>query len=689
MEEDEDTYGFGSFSDLFDARPAQAAKRLDLSALSRFCMSERLLSRFQQQQRRRDKQRCVLFPHVAAKFDGVAIDGGLGALGVAPLEGGGVVWLQTAQSDSDALERRTKELRDITNRREQSEREHKSAAALFVAVKHVAAVQPTTVQNTVQGVELKLGGGNRLELTFMPGPFAGPTHRDEFLEGLKKQMSGGGSKEEALRTDGGAVHTPSRRGDAASKARRKAAGLKTPSDTGTPNRDDAKQKEELRQLVRRYTKLDQLSGEGLGIAEQVHAGTGYHLGPTTKDAPKFSADSEYRKRTVGRLTGFLKRMNQEWSEADAHRELHTKAKHSRNEDDLFEYTDTVTGVQIPPRTYEQRYLEYVKAHEVNPVLHMFPVQERAAKGEKSTQSGTAQSTLRAVSAGAPEPDGNARSLFMAILGIDISSSCIIDMGFFSFRAAQASPDVPRCRDEDAAFRAAVNSSRANLCNSWGSTFAQVPGNRAHQVVHDNSRSQTQSTVSILGHSATRKRPRDRRRSLALPDSNDLQSTVGEHVGKSSQDASGNCTASSGGDSREPRTKRSRPTAHKSDTAQKSRRKARRQSIVSTVELPSVVVAEGEKQVPDQRKTPQNSRKSPRPRHPANGYARETSSLEMVGDEDSDLCQLCYSEQALVHMKPCDHAVCTSCWSRLSPSSGKNGTASRRVCPWDREVVTKR
>eukprot|EP00644_Phytophthora_capsici_P009627 jgi/Phyca11/508445/fgenesh2_kg.PHYCAscaffold_35_\ len=62
---------------------------------------------------------------------------------------------------------------------------------------------------------------------------------------------------------------------------------------------------------------------------------------------------------------------------------------------------------------------------------------------------------------------------------------------------------------------------------------------------------------------------------------------------------------------------------------------------------------------------------------------------MVGDEESNLCQLCYNGQALVHMKPCNHTVCQSCWSRLSPSSRKNGTVSGRVCPWDREVVMKR
>ncbi|KAG2942413.1 hypothetical protein PC115_g1435 [Phytophthora cactorum] len=655
MDEDEDTYGFGSFADLFDVGPARVAKRLDVGALSRFCMFERLLSRFEQQQRR-DK-RVVLYQHVAAKFDGVRIDGGLGALGVAPLEGGGIVWLQTTQSDSDALERRKKELQDITNR--QNNGEHKSAAALFVAFKHVAAVQPTTVQNTVQSVEIKLVDGNRLDLTFMPGPFAGPKHRDEFLETLKKQMSGGSKDmQETVKT--AAVHTSVRRSGATSEAKRKTVNSKS------------KEKEKFRQLVRRYTRLDPMSEEALAVAKQVYAGTGYYLGPTTKHTPKFTEDAEYRKKTVAKLSDCLKRMNQEWSEADAHRELHTKAKHSRNEDDLLEYTDTVTGAQIPTRTYEQRYLEYVKAHEVNPVLHMFPVQDKTKDGEK------AKSSHRSESAASSEPGDNARSRFIVL---DISSNCIIDSNFFSVGADDPPPDVPTCRREDAAFRAAVDSARTNLWTSWGSAFARVSEKCANRAGYDRHKDQTSSANCVLGQSS-RKRSRDRRQSLVLPTSNDLQSTL-----ETKRSRVENGTASYSGDSHDSRTKRSRSTA---DAAEKSQRKARRQSIVNTVDLPSIGASGAEeKTAAEKRKTSQSSRKSPRPRHPANGYARETSSLEMVADDDSSLCKLCYSEEALVHMKPCDHSVCSACWTRLPPASGMNGTGSRRVCPWDREVVAKR
>lgn len=134
------------------------------------------------------------------------------------------MWLQATQSDSDALERRKKELQDITNRQDKAD--HKSAAALFVAFKHVAAVQPTIVQNTVQGVEVKLKDGNRLELTFLPGPFAGPKHRDEFLETMKKQMSSG-NKNTQETVDTTATHTPSRRSNATSETKMNTASSKT------------------------------------------------------------------------------------------------------------------------------------------------------------------------------------------------------------------------------------------------------------------------------------------------------------------------------------------------------------------------------------------------------------------------------------------------------------------------------
>ncbi|KAL4158466.1 hypothetical protein PRNP1_004242 [Phytophthora ramorum] len=447
MDEVEDTYGFGSYAELFDVGPARVAKHLDVGALSRFCMSERRLARFQQQ---KQQQQRAMFQHVAAKFDGVGIDGGLGALG---LESGGVVWLQTTQSDSDALQRRKRQLQDISSRG-RAQDGAMSAAALFVTLENVVKVQPRTVQNMVLGVELQLVDGHRLELTFMPGPFADASHRDEFLTALKRQMDAATANTETMSTEN-AVQTPGRvaGGREAGAVRSETKARKT---AGTPEEkgpSSVNQKEEFRQLVRRYTQLDPLSEEGLEIAKQVYAGTGYHLGPTTKQIPKFSADMEYRKKTVGELTGFIKRMNQEWSEADAHRQLHTKTQQSRNDDGLFEYTDTDTGARIPLRTYEQRYLEYAKAHEVNPVIHLFPVPENT---KKSAQNDTAEQSVSAAASNSVESAARVASLIAATLGVDISSSCIIGEDFFSSRDTPAPTDPSTHRAEDTEFRTAVD-----------------------------------------------------------------------------------------------------------------------------------------------------------------------------------------------------------------------------------------
>ncbi|CAI5731262.1 unnamed protein product [Peronospora farinosa] len=452
------------------------------------------------------------------------------------------------------------------------------------------------------------------------------------------------------------------------------------SDVVTIESTSDRQKEELRCLVRRYTKLDEKSEEGLAIAKQVYADTGYYLGPMTKEIPKFAMDSKYRKKSLKKLTGCLDRMNQEWSDADSKREFYTETKYSRNEDGLFEYIDTVTGAQIPTRVYEQRYLQYIKAHEINPVLRLFPGQEIVAREDKGMENDTPASSA------VLKADENTTSLFVATLGIDISSSFIIDKYFFSSGARQAPLDIQRYRGEDMAFRAAVDSARADLWHRWGIAFDRVSADRAIQAGSGHSDKQLQPTIDVADHrSATRKRARERRRSLVLPNSDDILS-IEASVENSSEDA--NDTTSSKSDSHQPRPKKCRSMSQKSNTAQKSRRESRRQSIVSQVDYSLIVTSEAEeKTAATNCRVPQSSRKSLFPRHSANGYARETSSLEIVEDKDSDLCQLCYSEKALVHMNRCDHAVCSSCWSRLSPSSGKTGISLRRVCPWDCEVVT--
>lgn len=112
-EEDAEAYGFGSFSELFDDRsqPAEAASTriLDAAAIQRFWMNETALQRFLEA-----APNCYRYQHVAVKFDGVAIDGGLGsAYYVHADKPSAVVWIQAQQSDSNAHEKRRKQLKRL------------------------------------------------------------------------------------------------------------------------------------------------------------------------------------------------------------------------------------------------------------------------------------------------------------------------------------------------------------------------------------------------------------------------------------------------------------------------------------------------------------------------------------------------------------------------------------------------
>lgn len=167
MEDEDDSYGFGSFSDLFDGAPgssssSRAAAALDVDAMRRFWMPERLFNQLQQRQDGETGFGVKEFQHIGARFDGRAVDGGLGRVSfVHPRDvaGGGVMWLQAAKSDSNAQEKRRKLL----------SADARSSAALFVPLGDITGVSATSIQNTVQGVELALVDGHVLHLAFLPG----------------------------------------------------------------------------------------------------------------------------------------------------------------------------------------------------------------------------------------------------------------------------------------------------------------------------------------------------------------------------------------------------------------------------------------------------------------------------------------------------------------------------------------
>ncbi|KAL7686047.1 putative Zinc finger, RING-type [Plasmopara halstedii] len=637
MNEDEDMYGFGSFSDLFDTGPTKIAKRLDLNGLSRICMSERKVVCFQQQQQQ--NKSCVVYEHVAAKFNGVSIDGGLGALSVVPLEeGGGFVWIQTTMSDSNARGRRKKELQDITNHH-RSGGDHKAADALCVPIKCVISMQTTTLQNRAKGVEIELVDGDCLEFTFLPGPFAKLTHRDKFLQALKQQTR---DKMETQTIISDLCDQP------CAKKRKRESKVET----------EGTHREKIRQLVRRYTELDPMSAEAFAIVNEVHTRTGYFLGPTAKEMPKFSENSEFRKKSMENLADYFRRIKQEGKEADAHREMHMKVKYLRTKNNKFEYTDIDTGTQISPQTYEQRYFEYLKIHETISAIHELPIRDKI------------KCSLMETSLVATEAE-SARSVFMVTLGMDISKSRVIDSDFFSLDIDNAPTGTQTCNRNVAAFRDAVNTVRTRVWNCWGMAFAQAS---------DMCTSSTRSTSSLPDQATLRKRHRGRRQSLMVPKFDDLHATIEKNLAESSQgEQCAVASASSGPSSPKARTKRVQDITRRQDSVKKTYRASSAQKRVHLLQNGTE-----EKTTAAQHKTSQTSGNLMQSKH----LTRKTSPLEMVDDDDLSLCQLCYSDEALVQMKPCDHKVCSSCWSRLSPSSGKNGTGLRRFCPWDREVVSK-
>lgn len=160
MEDEDDSYGFGSFADLFESgepgeRATSAGSQLDLEASRHLWMSRGLFERLTA-----NGKVGGAYQHVGAKIGGFAVEGGLGRLRL--VENGedlGVAWMQATRSDSNAQEKRRRVL----------EGDDRSATAIFVPVKSIEKVEMTKVQNRVQAVELLVEGGQALQFAFLPG----------------------------------------------------------------------------------------------------------------------------------------------------------------------------------------------------------------------------------------------------------------------------------------------------------------------------------------------------------------------------------------------------------------------------------------------------------------------------------------------------------------------------------------
>ncbi|TMW62484.1 hypothetical protein Poli38472_005102 [Pythium oligandrum] len=440
MEDDEDCYGFGALSDMFDDRrgaqttttsthaspaPAEVVKRLDVAAMSRYWWSERKLNDFRRRQRE-EGDATKEYQHIAAKFDGQRVEGGLGSAFVVEASSqsdkGGLLWIQSQTSDSNAQARRKKEIQDITNRLDLLRTPNggaKSSAAVYVDMDEIVTAKATTVQHTVKAIKFELRDGSSLELVFMPGPFFDAQHRDEFLKLFAEVQEGRRDSSRSPPTHTGITISATRPSLEDTSTAQATASAPTPT-VSEPLNDSHKA------MIRQYVQQSETQTESIDIAKKIQAETGYHIGPLSRDGPKFSEDTDYRKKTVERLSKALERMNEDWRVDEQEREERTKARSSKDSDDAFQYRDVTTNEMLSLDAYRHRYLDYIGAHHEHPILRLVPPppaprhqtpKHKSSKSKSKEGSTTQLSTLNRI------------ETVSSVVGFDISRSCIIDEDF--------------------------------------------------------------------------------------------------------------------------------------------------------------------------------------------------------------------------------------------------------------------
>lgn len=186
--------------------------------------------------------------------------------------------------------------------------------------------------------------------------------------------------------------------------------------------------------------------------------------------------------------------------------------------------------------------------------------------------------------------------------------------------------------------------------------------------------------------AARKRPRDRRRSI-LPPSEvaGLDELVATNASPSERAPHDSEPSPSHG---KRRRRSSGSSLEQPADSAAERRKARRQSITGSVDTSVLASGESTEDAQKSAGTLAASKRGP----PSS--LKASSNDEEAGDESKErqeeLCRLCFSERGDVEMDPCAHRVCGTCWERLDAGGGASSDGcGQRVCPWDREVVSKR
>ncbi|GLE11813.1 hypothetical protein PINS_up024507 [Pythium insidiosum] len=398
-------------------------------------------------------------------------------------------------------------------------------------------------------------------------------------------------------------------------------------------------------MVRQYVRRrESRSSESIEIATKLHSATGYRIGPLSQTQPKFSADSTYRKETVGRLSKMLEKMNQDWKDVESERETRTKVRCIKDDEDVFQYTDTETKHQLSPETYRRRYLEFVGAHDVDPIIRLCPPRTTPAAPrvvETTYSTSTARTTLSA-----DHP--------CFLLGVDIAGSSIINDDFF-----QALRQAPGFADKH---------KLEEFSSSLESYFKANPPATAAAVLTTGDASRPAGE----GSAVQRKRHLNRRHSLVSNSLETIQELQTELAAASSTSDSIETDQASIADRAKKRRRSSGSSSVDSSSSLDSTpnraatgRRRRRQSLVGSISL-SAFEDSDDSSASHLRRSPRLIRSAPQT------------------PKDRDVtCPLCYDATAAVRMYPCNHAVCRSCWLRLArpetvPPSLSSRSADTRI-----------
>ncbi|OQR93256.1 hypothetical protein ACHHYP_02756 [Achlya hypogyna] len=551
--------------------------------------------------------------------------------------------------------------------------------SLVIPREAIQEVLATRMQNVVPALVVTIDTFDiAFELTFMPGPYHKPTHRDDLLRLLTPSASPmapstilvtpSPSKTSPMNSSPRMpipqIHTPPH--PASTALRTPTPSRRTPVRTPlstlrtqsrrlsnaapSPHRLAKDDIEARNTLVREYLSLPRSSPEAQAIAVKIHDLYQYPIGPLSETHPSFLDDKDYRKNMVHRLQETVNRMKRVWKAEEQEVEQAMRVRSSRSSSDDVTYMDTNTSHFISPKEYEVRYRAQFEAA---PVVLL-------------------QSDVRR-----PEP-------------LDASASCIVDAAFCEAGDAPIRltlpPTVPAHRRAEA--QAQMREFNAQIDRATHDLYQAIA-----QVTHEHyTRVQSIQVRALLtpaayGPTKTAFAEYTSGLGVELP-----------HGKFEPMPPSANAAAEPPRATASKRRRRSillTPTDEavtgQSEELPTSGTSATRVSEAKTLGVePDDDSPQGKRQRGDELPTMedlnavdiQESTLTPRS---LNGVlAAEASSNAARVDSDLNICNLCFDQAVSIVLQPCGHEVCDPCWGKLHSSHQSDAGAIQ--CPWDRETV---